>query len=81
MAIGNGNGKAVYATDEAGMMADAKIYAKQDFNQTLKVNAKLLNVEVETMSDEIKEKIAKALIEVKYEQIVEARTNRVTYFD
>ena len=80
MAVNNGQ-KAVYATDEAGMMADAKSYAKQDFRQTLKVNAKLLGIDLETVSEEMKQKIAQALIEVKYEQIVEARTNRDTYFD
>ena len=64
----------VYATDEAGMRADAKEYAKRDFT--------VVTATIETLGLTIDHaKIAEALIEVKYNQIVEARTNRVSYFD
>ena len=68
-----------YATDELGMMADAKEYAKRDFEVCKMVYAKMTGVEVVSKDDEAK--IAKNLIEVKYEQIKNARTNRVSYFD
>ena len=68
-----------YATDELGMMADAKEYAKRDFEVCKMVYAKMAGVE--TISKEDEAKIAKNLIEVKYEQIKNARTNRVSYFD
>ena len=35
----------------------------------------------EEISKETESKLAKCLIEVKYEQIKNARTNRVSYFD
>ena len=67
----------VYATDEAGMMQDAKDYAKRDFQVVLatmrmfKTNDNISN-----------EEIANALIHLKYKQIVDARiTNRVSFFD
>jgi len=67
----------VYATDEAGMMQDAKDYAKRDFQIVLatmrmfKTNDNISN-----------EEIANALIQIKYKQIVDARiTNRVSFFD
>lgn len=68
-----------YATDELGMMADAKEYAKRDFEVCKMVYAKMTGVEVISKEDEAL--IAKNLIEVKYEQIKNARTNRVAYFD
>lgn len=68
-----------YATDELGMMADAKEYAKRDFEVCKMVYAKMTGVEVVSKEDEAN--IAKKLIEVKYEQIKNARTNRVSYFD
>lgn len=68
-----------YATDELGMMADAKEYAKRDFEVCKMVYAKMTGVEVVSKDDEAI--LAKNLIEVKYEQIKNARTNRVSYFD
>lgn len=68
-----------YATDELGMMADAKEYAKRDFEVCKMVYAKMTGVEVISKEDEAL--IAKNLIEIKYEQIKNARTNRVSYFD
>lgn len=68
-----------YATDELGMMADAKEYAKRDFEVCKMVYAKMTGVEVISKEDEAL--IAKNLIKVKYEQIKNARTNRVAYFD
>ena len=67
-----------YATDELGMMADAKEYAKRDFDVCRLVVAKVNGVE---LSKEDEAKIAEALIQVKYEQIKNARLNRVSYFD
>ena len=67
----------VYATDEAGMMKDAKAYAKQDFRSVVDTMRKL-NCEEEQFPEEA---IAKALILVKYAQIKESRLNRNTYFD
>jgi hypothetical protein len=68
-----------YATDELGMMADAKEYAKRDFEVCKLVVAKMLDVE--TLSKEDEAKMAQNLIQVKYEQIKNARINRVSYFD
>ena len=68
-----------YATDELGMMADAKEYAKRDFAVCKMVYAKMTDVEVVSKEDEAN--IAKNLIEVKYEQIKNASTNRVSYVD
>lgn len=68
-----------YATDELGMMADAKEYAKRDFEVCKLVVARTLGVE--TLSKEDESKMAQNLIQVKYEQIKNARTNRVSYFD
>ena len=68
-----------YATDELGMMADAKEYAKRDFEVCKMVYVKMTGVEVISKEDEAR--IAQSLIEVKYEQIKNARTNRVSYFD
>ena len=68
-----------YATDELGMMADAKEYAKRDFEVCKLVTARMLGVE--TLSKEDEAKMAQNLIQVKYEQIKNARTNRVSYFD
>ena len=68
-----------YATDELGMMADAKEYAKRDFEVCKMVYAKMTGVEVVSKEDEAE--IAKNLIEIKYEQIKNARCNRVSYFD
>ena len=68
-----------YATDELGMMADAKDYASKDWKTCEALYAKMLNVE--TLTQESKDSLAKNLIEVKYEQIKNARCNRVSYFD
>lgn len=68
-----------YATDELGMMADAKEYAKRDFEICKMVYAKMTGIEV--LSREKEALIAKSIIEIKYEQIKNARINRVAYFD
>ena len=68
-----------YAPDELGMMADAKEYAKRDFEVCKMVYVKMTGVEVISKEDEAR--IAQSLIEVKYEQIKNARTNRISYFD
>jgi len=67
----------VYATDEAGMMKDAKDYASRDYKATLETFRKA-GIPKEQCSDEV---IAKSLILVKLNQIKEARLGRVTYFD
>jgi len=63
-----------YATDEAGMLKDAKAYAKRDFGVVV-ATLKRLGQNID------QELIAEALIQVKLEQIKEARLNRVSYFD
>lgn len=85
MAISNNQGTKtqqtvakVYAADEAGMMQDAKDYAKRDFQIVDAVIAKM----VEDRVPFEKQYIAEALIQIKYKQIVNARiTNRVSFFD
>jgi len=70
----NTNTTKTYATDEAGMLADAKQYAKRDFSVVLST--------LERLGQKIdKELVAEALIQVKLEQIKEARLNRTSYFD
>jgi hypothetical protein len=84
MAISNNQGTKtqqviakVYATDEAGMMQDAKDYAKRDF-QIVLATMRMFPVNESITNEEI----ADALIQIKYKQIVDARiTNRVSYFD
>ena len=84
MAISNNQGTKtqqvvakVYATDEAGMMQDAKDYAKRDFQIVLATMRMF-----KTNDSVSNEEIANALIQIKYKQIVDARiTNRVSYFD
>lgn len=64
----------VYATDEEGMLADAKSYAKRDFHiveETLKV----MGIDYDRVE------WAKALTSVKLEQIKKARLERDTLFD
>lgn len=63
-----------YATDEAGMMADAKLYARKDVSTVLRVFDMLKKVE--NPSEEI---ICKTLIKVKYEQINAKRNERPSY--
>ena len=75
-----------YATDEAGMMADAKIYAKQDFKSVVdtlkKLGTKVVSEDRDLVDGEIREEaVAKALILVKFDQIKESRLNRTSYFD
>ena len=65
-----------YSTTEDGMMIDAKEYAKKDYQIVLATMRKFNTTGI--ISDE---EIAQALISVKYAQIVEARTKRVSYFD
>ena len=67
------NEKKELATDEAGMMIDAKDYAKREMSTVLKVLEKL---GFDTTKEEL---IATALIAVKYEQIDKARNERPTY--
>jgi hypothetical protein len=63
-----------FATDEVGMMADAKDYAKRDISTILKVFEMLKGVPEIT-----EEMIVKATIKVKYEQINKARNERPSY--
>lgn len=62
--------KKEYATDEAGMMADAKQYAKDDFRTVLPLVEKLDGKEA---TEDRKKEIADALIQVKYEAIKSKR--------
>ena len=73
----NNGTKKEYATDEAGMMKDAKDYASRDFKQTVEVFRKA-GVSEDKTPDEF---IAKALVLVKLDQIKKARLERVTFFD
>ena len=66
--------KKVVSTNEEDMLADAKNYAKTEFT-SIKTLLKALKLDVK---DDV---LAKAWIKVKYDQIVEVRTKRVTYFD
>lgn len=68
------NTKKALATDEKGMMVDAKDYAKRDISTLISVLGKL-GFDVEANE----ELIAKTLIAVKYEQINKARNERPTY--
>ena len=64
----------IYATDEAGMLADAKTYAKRDFHiveETLKKSGMEYD----------RAEMAEHLIQVKLEQIKKARLERDTLFD
>ena len=64
--------KKEYATDEAGMMADAKDYARRDISTVLELFS--------LIAPEVKEEIiVKGLVKVKYEQIKRARTERPTW--
>ncbi len=63
-----------YATDDAGMLADAKSYAKRDFHiveETLKQSG----------IDYDRAEMAEALTQVKLGQIRKARLERDTLFD
>ena len=71
-----------YATDEAGMMADAKEYAKRDMSTIFKVLEKV-GIKPVTPEEMTKapgemsiELITKAVVAVKYEQIDKARNSR-----
>lgn len=66
--------KAPPSTNEQDMLADAKNYAKVEFTS---IKTLLDGMGVEYTDEEL----AKAWIKVKYDQIVESRTNRVTLFD
>ena len=83
---GTSDSKKEFATDEAGMMVDAKTYAKKDASTILKTFQKLgfnvVTIDNETSDDKqniTEEIIIKSLIAVKYEQIENARTKRPTY--
>ena len=70
----NQSTKKVISTDPEAMLNDAKEYARTEFSS------------IKTLLDSMKvkfkeEDLAKAWIKVKYDQIVEVRTKRVTYFD
>ena len=68
------NQNRTYATDEAGMLADAKSYAKRDFHiveETLKQSG----------IDYERQEMAEALVQVKLGQIRKARLERDTLFD
>ncbi len=67
----------VWATDEAGMMNDAKKYAKLEWKQHITLMRKL-KISEEDFPDDT---IGKALILVKYEAIKESRLNRTSIFD
>ena len=81
----NSNSKE-FATDEKGMMVDAKTYARRDASTTLKTFQKL-GFNVVTIDNPIdddkqnvtEELIMKTLLAVKYEQIENARTKRPSY--
>lgn len=79
------NSKREYATDVAGMMADAKKYARTEMSTVIAVLSKLgLEAVNDTENDSVKdgmkaiplEAVAKSVIAVKYEQIKKARTDR-----
>ena len=74
MAQYNNNQSKTYATDEAGMLKDAKQYAKRDFS-IVELTLKKLDIEYD------KETVANALIQVKLDQIKHARLERNTFFD
>jgi len=68
------NNTKTYATDEAGMLADAKTYAKRDFHI---VEETLKKAKIEYDRTEM----ASHLTQVKLEQIKKARLERDTLFD
>lgn len=70
----NGETKKELAHDEAGMMIDAKEYAKRDASTLFKVLDKL-DFDIE----EKEELIIKTLVSVKFEQIDKARNDRPSY--
>lgn len=76
MAIFNNNNNTTktYATDEAGMLSDAKAFAKRDFTVVKDTLARL----GQNISEEL---VAEALIQVKLDQIKKARLNRTSFFD
>ena len=74
MATYNNNQPKTYATDEAGMLKDAKAFAKRD---SAIVELTLAKLEL----DVTKEDIATALIAVKLKQIKDARLNRNSLYD
>ena len=61
----------VYATDEAGMMTDAKDYARRDMSTIIKVLEKL-DVDTEKQM----QLIVSSVVAVKYEQIDKSRNER-----
>ncbi len=66
--------KKILSTNEQDMLTDAKEYARVEFTSIAKL-LESLDVKI------TEEDLAKAWIKVKYDQIVESRTKRVTYFD
>ena len=74
MAKYNNNQPVVYATDEAGMLKNAKEYAKRDSSIVEAVMAKLA-------PDVSLDDISTALIAIKLEQIKAVRLNRDTRYD
>ncbi|MCH9712792.1 MAG: hypothetical protein K0U20_09230 [Proteobacteria bacterium] len=70
----NNTTQRTYSTEPEEMLKEAKQMAKREFTTTKAVIERL----GQKIDDEI---VAEALIQVKYDQIVNARTKRVTYFD
>ena len=68
------NDQKIYVTDEAGMLADAKKYAKRDFH-IVEETLKLADIEYD------RAEMAGHLTEVKLGQIKKARLERDTLFD
>lgn len=67
----------IWATDEKGMMNDARKYAKLEWKQHIALMRKL-KIREEDFPDDT---IGKALILIKYEAIKESRLNRTSIFD
>ena len=74
MARYSNNQPKTYATDEAGMLKDAKAFAKRD--------SAIVEQVIERLElDVTKELIADMLITIKLEQIKNARLNRNSLYD
>lgn len=80
MAITNNNGTTPtkYPTDDASIMTTAKEYASRDFKTVMEVVANLTPDGLDVPSEQL---VAQELINIKFNQIKESRTKRVSYFD
>lgn len=67
--------KAPPSTDPEIMLENAKDYARTEFTSIMTLLKDELKIDLE------EDFVAKAWIKVKYDQIVESRTKRATYFD